>query len=146
MHETDSGKRSVRVTVHTKITNGSETETFELVTLGHLHNKASADYLQYEENDENGIINTYVKFTDTELMLMRSGSVKMKQYFRENEKTSGYYESMYGRLEMLTDTKKIIREWNEPAKEGKLALYYDLSMQGNRLGSYQMTIMYKEEA
>ncbi|MBM7690642.1 uncharacterized beta-barrel protein YwiB (DUF1934 family) [Peribacillus deserti] len=146
MLQTDSDKRSVRVTVKTTITNGSETETFELATLGNLHNKANADYLQYEEKDENGLINTYVKFTDTELMLMRSGSVTMKQYFRENEVTSGYYESMYGRLEMQTDTSKIVREWNDPAKEGKIELYYDLMMQGNHLGVYQMTIIYKEEA
>ncbi|WP_409296134.1 DUF1934 domain-containing protein [Peribacillus sp. SCS-26] len=146
LQDEESGKLRVKVTVSTSITNGADTEVFDLVTFGTLHNKANADYLQYEENDENGRINTIVKFTDTELMLMRSGSVKMKQTFQENMITLGYYESIYGRLEMQTDTKKMIREWDDTQKQGKIGLHYNLNMQGSDLGEYQMSIVYKEEA
>ncbi|WP_026695960.1 DUF1934 domain-containing protein [Peribacillus kribbensis] len=146
MNRTDSEKKNVKITVKTTITNDGDSETFELKTSGVLHSKASADYLQYEEHDENGKIQTLVKFNDTDVMLKRSGSVKMKQNFHEAETTNGYYESMYGRLLMETNTQKIVREWDSVQREGLIRLLYRLNMQGNSLGTYLMEITYREEA
>lgn len=36
--------------------------------------------------------------------------------------------------------------WNESEKEGTMILIYDLNMHGNDVGSYEMKLIYKEEA
>lgn len=139
-------KKKIKVTLQTKITIGSETEVYELVTFGEKFEKGLALYLQYTEEDENGKTKTMVKFKDQEALLMRNGTVKMRQLFVPDETTTGHYESIYGTLGMLTRTKAVEHRWNEVEKEGELNLRYDMKMQGSTLNKYEMTIAYKEEA
>src|SRR4051794_28246418 len=68
----------VKITVNTMIHNGSEKETYELITFGHYYKKTKSVFLRYEEFVEEGTINTVVKISDQEGSIIRSGAVKMR--------------------------------------------------------------------
>lgn len=142
----DLEQQSVKVTLKTKITVGSESEAYELITFGTKFQKNSSFYLQYTEESEAGKIQTTVKYKDNEILLLRNGATKMRQLFREGEATNGHYESLYGMLTLLTETKSAKHQWNEKTKEGRFEISYQMQMQGAEPGQYEMTLIYKEEA
>ncbi|MDQ0218546.1 DUF1934 domain-containing protein [Peribacillus cavernae] len=139
-------KQNIKVMLRTTIDNGSETDTFELTAFGTKFSKGNALYLQYTEESENGKTQTTIKYKESETLLMRSGAVKMRQVFSLAEITNGHYESMYGTMAMQTRTKLVSHIWNVEKREGKFLFDYDLFMQGDLLGQYEMVIAYKEEA
>ncbi|CAH0345038.1 DUF1934 domain-containing protein [Bacillus sp. CECT 9360] len=142
MQNTD--KQDVKVKLNTKISNGDETDTYEIVTSGTKFTKGNALYLQYTEEDDNGKTYTTLKFKEADALLMRSGVVKMRQVFSLSEVTNGHYESIYGTMTTQTRTKLISHLWDENKREGKFLFDYELFMQGNLLGQYEMVITYKE--
>lgn len=142
----DLEKQSVKVTLKTKITVGSETEAYELITFGTKFQKNSSFYLQYAEENEAGKVQTTVKNKDNEILLLRNGAIKMRQLFREGEMTNGHYESMYGMLALVTKTKHAHHQWNDMTKEGRFDITYQMQMQGAEPGQYELTLTYKEEA
>ena len=142
----DMDKRKIKVTLQTKITFGSNTETYKLVTFGTKMYKGNDLYLQYTEENEAGKVQTTLKHKSDETVLLRNGAVKMRQLFRLQEETNGHYESIYGRLGLKTSAKQITHYWDERKNKGKLFLRYTLHMQGSEPGHYEMTISYKEEA
>jgi uncharacterized beta-barrel protein YwiB (DUF1934 family) len=140
-----TNKKKIKVTLQTKITMDSETEKYELVTFGNKFLKGPSLYLQYEEENDAGKTQTTLKYKEYETLILRNGSVKMRQLFRKDETTNGHYESVFGTLGMLTHTKAATHHWDEKAKEGVLFLCYDMQIQGSDPGQYEMTITYKEE-
>ncbi|WP_419882424.1 DUF1934 domain-containing protein [Peribacillus sp. B-H-3] len=142
----DSGKKNIKVTLQTKIRNGSGTESYELITFGTMFFKAGSLYLQYGEENEYGKTQTTIKYKGHEALLLRNGAVKMRQSFVPEETVHGHYESVYGTLGMITHTNSLEYQWNEDEKEGKLVLNYELTMQGSEKGYYEMTIAFREEA
>ncbi|WP_374721585.1 DUF1934 domain-containing protein [Peribacillus tepidiphilus] len=141
-----SEKKNVKVHLKTTITTGEDTETYEFLTFGTSQLKGNTLYLQYEEvQEDHQKVQTTVKWTDEEAFIMRSGAIKMRQRFIRDAHTIGVYESPYGALNMKTLTKKMEYSWNNHTKEGKIILIYELAIQGNEIGRYEMTIGYKEE-
>ncbi|PLT35903.1 DUF1934 domain-containing protein [Bacillus sp. V5-8f] len=144
LQETD--KQKVKVMLRTTIRNDGETESYELTTFGTKFSKGNALYLQYTEEDENGKTQTTVKYKDPEALIMRGGAVKMRQVFNPGETLNGHYESMYGSMPIQTKTESISHVWTEEKREGMFVFRYELFMQGDLLGQYEMAIAYKEEA
>jgi uncharacterized beta-barrel protein YwiB (DUF1934 family) len=142
----DNVKQNVKVMLRTKINNGTEADTYELITFGTKFTKGTAVYLQYTEEDENGKTQTTIKYKEQEALLMRGGAVNMRQVFSPSVATNGHYESKYGTMPMRTKTKSVSHEWNEEKREGRFVFDYELFMQGSLLGQYEMEIAYKEEA
>ncbi|MFD2446817.1 DUF1934 domain-containing protein [Bacillus sp. CGMCC 1.16607] len=134
----------VKVIVRTTILQGNEQETFELTTFGRYYKKGQATYLLYEEVLEVGHVKTTVKFSTDEAVILRSGALNMRLSFKNQYQMKGHYDSPYGSMDAMTDTKKIEhRQANE--KEGVLNLVYELTMQGDVAGIYHMEIKYKED-
>ncbi|WP_180954020.1 DUF1934 domain-containing protein [Bacillus sp. M6-12] len=138
-------KKNVAITLKTAIHNGGETETYELVLSGIQIFKNAAVYLQFEEAGENGAIKTIIKYTEDEALLMRSGAVKMRQVFRPGELTNGHYESIYGTLPMVTNTHEMARKISGQDHSEEIIFRYNLEMNGDNLGLYEMSIKYREE-
>jgi uncharacterized beta-barrel protein YwiB (DUF1934 family) len=134
----------VRVAVRTTISQGDEQEVFELVTFGRFFHKGSAFYLFYEEELDVGKIKTSVKFSDSEAVLIRSGAVNMRLAFHPNRQMKGHYETPYGTMDTMTDTKSLIHQ-QKSENEGKLKLLYDFKLQEDDAGTYQLEISYKKE-
>lgn len=145
MSQQETEKQNVKVMLRTTIKNGTETDTYELITFGTKFNKGNALYLQYTEEDENGKTQTTVKYKEPEALLMRGGAVKMRQVFVPGEAMNGHYESMYGSMPMQTRTQAVRHEWEEEIREGRFVFRYELYMQGDLLGQYEMEIAYREE-
>ncbi len=140
-----TGQLPVKITVNTTIHNGSEKETYELVTFGHFYKKANSVYLRYEEYSEEGTIQTVVKISGQEGALLRSGAVKMKIPFQKNKRLTGSYETPYGLFELSTVTSKIHHSFDEEVSEGEFSFLYRLTMQGSDAGTYQLTIRFEED-
>ncbi|RFU62364.1 DUF1934 domain-containing protein [Peribacillus glennii] len=146
MSQQETEKQKVKVKLRTTIRNGAETETYEFTTFGMKFTKGNALYLQYTEEDENGKTQTTVKYKEPEALIMRGGAVKMRQVFNPGETMNGHYESRYGSMPMQTKTESVHHVWAEEKHEGMFVFRYELFMQGDLLGQYEMAIAYKEEA
>ncbi len=136
----------VRVTVKTAIYSGSDRDTFEWTTFGRYYKKANSSYLQYDEVTEEGDVHTTVKMTGNEVLILRSGAIKMRLPFLLNKKTPGNYKTAYGLIETSALTKRLSLDFSEDKQEGQVDLLYEMSIQGASAGTYHLTINYREES
>ena len=135
----------VKITVNTTIHNGTEKETYELITFGHYYKKTKSVFLRYEEFMEEGTINTVVKISGQEGSILRTGAVKMKIPFHENKSLIGSYETPYGIMDLDTATSRVHHSFDEGLKKGEFDFLYRLNMQGSYAGTYHMTISFEED-
>ncbi|MED1202884.1 DUF1934 domain-containing protein [Heyndrickxia acidicola] len=136
----------VKVHLKTKVQQDEQADTFELALFGRYYEKGNAAFLKYDEVLEDGTIHTIVKLSDDNALILRSGALKMRLPFNRNGKKNGSYDSPYGTLLLSTDTKQLdhVREHAGELIKGTLTIEYDLWMQDNMAGNYQMVIHYKE--
>jgi uncharacterized beta-barrel protein YwiB (DUF1934 family) len=139
------GVSTMQIKVRTTISQGKEQETYELTTFGRFQQKGQSFYLLYEEVMDVGKVKTTVKFSEEDAVILRSGAVNMRLAFKLNHVMRGHYESPYGTMETITDTKKIDHQQTNESS-GKLDLLYGFTMQGDPAGTYHMEITYKEDA
>ncbi|MEW9500889.1 DUF1934 domain-containing protein [Jeotgalibacillus marinus] len=134
----------VSITLTSVITqpDGSK-EELTLTSSGEWITKNNIDYLKYEEAQEEGTIRTVVKMEEDQAVILRSGALKMRLAFRLGESMMCSYDSEYGTISLITNTTKYIHR--TPAKEpGCFHVSYGLEMDGESVGTYAMTIEYKE--
>jgi uncharacterized beta-barrel protein YwiB (DUF1934 family) len=135
----------VKITVNTTIQNGTEKETYELITFGYYVKKTKSVFLRYEEFLEEGTINTIVKISGQEGSILRSGAVKMRIPFQQNKSLTGRYETPYGVMELDTVTSRVHHSFDEDLKKGEFDFLYRLNMQGSYAGTYHTTISFEED-
>lgn len=135
----------VKIHVTTQIHNGNNKESIEWIGFGQYLEKDNSKYIKYEEIIEEGTIKTIIKVSENEGLILRSGAVKMRLPFVLNKQQNGSYDSPYGVFQLVTNTKRITLELYNDQTSGMLDLLYDLKMQGNKNGTYHMTIVFKEE-
>ncbi|TCN24021.1 DUF1934 domain-containing protein [Mesobacillus foraminis] len=133
----------VKVTVTTAIQDGEQQETYELTTFGRYYKKGRSSYLQYDETMEEGVVHTTVKASGNEVLILRSGAIKMRLHLLQDKKTPGNYHSPYGLLQTEADTRKV--DIAMGSSSGMIKVFYELAIQGAHAGTYQMNIDYKEE-
>lgn len=133
---------SINLTTLITQSDGSK-EELTLTSTGEWITKNNINYLKYEEKQEQGIVRTIVKMEQNQAVILRSGAVKMRLAFCEGKTMMGSYESEHGTLSLMTDTIKYIHR--TPEKDaGCFHVSYDLVMAENHVGSYAMTIDFKE--
>ena len=135
----------VKITVNTTIQDGTEKETYELITFGYYVKKTKSVFLRYEEFLEEGTINTIVKISGQEGSILRTGAVKMRIPFQQNKSLTGRYETPYGVMELDTVTSKVHHSFDEDLKKGEFDFLYRLNMQGSYAGTYHTTISFEED-
>lgn len=134
----DINQVPVNIHLKTTIKQDQEKENYELMLRGFYYQKGSSAFLKYDEVLEEGTVHTIVKMSNRDAVILRSGAVKMRLSFHADVEKNGSYESPYGTLLLSTRTKKI------ETNEGQFLLKYDLCMQGEVSGTYEMSITYKE--
>lgn len=142
------GNEQTEVKIHlkTRIQHGDEKDSFELISIGRYYEKEDSFFLKYDEVQEEGTIHTIFKMKrDEEALILRSGAVKMRMVFKEDEEHTGSYESQLGTLMITTKTSKLTHTANRTKNDGEINLSYQLYMQGSPVGKYEMDISYKEE-
>lgn len=136
----------VKIHLKTHIQHGEEKDSFELFSDGRYYEKGDSFFLKYDEVQEEGTIHTIVKMKqDEEVLILRSGAVKMRMVLKEGEELVGSYESQLGTLMITTKTAKLTHTVDRIRNNGEISLSYQLYMQGNPVGKYEMNISYKEE-
>lgn len=130
----------VKITVRTTI---DGQETFELTVFGRYFQKGSADFLQYEEEIEEGTVRTIVKMAGEEALILRGGALKMRLPFELNRKLNGSYELTFGQF--ATETKARRMEYSYLNGSGRFDILYDFTMDGAPAGTYHLEIAFQEE-
>lgn len=146
-----AGHSSIQIPVELKIKttihhqDDDKPEVYELIASGNYQKKASAAYLRYDEAMDVGTVNTTVKVTERDLLILRNGPVKMRMVFQPGQAVSGTYHSPHGLLEIITEADSLESFHNDQTNEGFINLQYNLTMQDTMAGTYQVEIKYKEE-
>lgn len=133
--------------METKITDGENSQVIDLLTEGRLFRKANGLYLQFkEENEENGAVNQIIKIDDAgTVTVIRQGAVAMKQLFLQGEKSEGVYRSPFGTMLMNTNTNDVRISIDENKTIGTVQLSYQLHMQSEYAGNYDVTINFRRK-
>ncbi|WP_235888091.1 DUF1934 domain-containing protein [Neobacillus paridis] len=132
----------VKISVKTTI---NDAAPVELIVFGRYFQKERAAYLQYEEVlEEVGTIRTIVKVSQEEMLILRSGAIKMRLPFRLQQKLPGSYELSLGAFETATLAKKMEFTSQENGS-GQIDIIYDFEMQGAPAGTFQLEIHFQPE-
>lgn len=136
---------SVNLKMKTVIQHAQEKDVHEGEAEGTLYRKGDSTYLKYSEDIEGaGSVNNVIKMNHEGIVILRSGSVAMRQKFLIGQTTQGMYDTPYGQLWMETTTYKMNFRWNQQAKQGDLILEYGLVLQGEDTGKYTIKINFQE--
>ncbi|PYZ96128.1 hypothetical protein CR205_17325 [Alteribacter lacisalsi] len=138
----------VHIHMKTEVRDQGQKDTNALQASGRLISKGDITYLRFEEPRQEGIEEATmqtVKIQQGEMMVIRKGAVNMNQRFVTGVVTEGTYQSPYGPMRMLTDTKHVRFLWDETANQGEIRLTYTLTLQGQTAGEYDMRVTVKEE-
>ncbi|QDI91727.1 DUF1934 domain-containing protein [Salicibibacter halophilus] len=135
----------VQVSMKTEVQQGGERKDIHVNGKGELVEKERSTYVTFTEQLQDiGEVKTVIKIQRrSELTIIRSGAVSMRQAYVEGEEKSGSYGTPYGTFETLAKTKQVDVEYpNESLLN--VTLDYDLELQGQLAGSYQVAIDVKE--
>ncbi|MFJ7663341.1 DUF1934 domain-containing protein [Lysinibacillus sp. NPDC097162] len=119
-----------------------ESETLEMWLNGQLINKADSLYLKYEEMQDEKTIRTTMKLDKERALIMRAGAVKMRLPLNIFEQQIGHYESEFGSMPLVTQTKNMLFTRHE--MRGDFHVQYDLLMGGQNVGNYTLDITFTE--
>ncbi|MFJ7889530.1 DUF1934 domain-containing protein [Lysinibacillus xylanilyticus] len=119
-----------------------ESEGYEMLLTGQLLEKAGSIYLKYEEVQEDKTIRTTMKLGSEQALIMRNGAVKMRLPLNIIEKQMGHYESEFGSMPLVIDTKEMM--FTKQAVSGDFHVQYDLLMGGQSVGNYTLDITFTE--
>ncbi|MFT4415345.1 DUF1934 domain-containing protein [Fredinandcohnia humi] len=134
----------IQIKFVTEIKDGLQKEHVAFDANGLYYIKGNSTYLSFEEKQETGTVKTIIKISNEEVLILRSGNVKMRQVYRKKEVTRGTFENALGTFEVLTKTNNIEYKWFKNSNKGSLFLSYELSLQGEKSGLYTISIMFKE--
>ncbi|MGE6630388.1 DUF1934 domain-containing protein [Bacillus sp. NPDC077027] len=116
-------------------------ETIEFHTTGTYQQKNEKTYLTYHEEHEMGKVKTVVKLSETEIFVMRSGAIQMKQRFLSGETTETHYQMPFGTLQLEVHTHEIELD----LEKGLLHISYDMLTGENQKHLHTLSISYKED-
>lgn len=133
-------KTQVRVTINTVVSNGSNRERLTSKGLGTFYANNETAVCTFIETNENGETKTIVKIEPNQVTIQRNGALNMRQQLVMGKKTEGTYSTPYGRMAMETKAKTIQFAWDKVKRIGKLHVEYDLWMQRDYTGCYNVTI------
>ncbi|MFE3574211.1 DUF1934 domain-containing protein [Lysinibacillus sp. NPDC059133] len=119
-----------------------ESEGYEMLLTGQLLEKAGSIYLKYEEVQEDKTIRTTMKLGNEQALIMRNGAVKMRLPLNIMEQQMGHYESEFGSMPLVIDTKEMT--FTKQAVSGDFHVQYDLLMDGQSVGNYTLDITFTE--
>ncbi|WP_155593591.1 DUF1934 domain-containing protein [Lysinibacillus cavernae] len=119
-----------------------ESESFEMWLKGQLLEKAGSLYLKYEEVQEDKTVRTTMKLGHEKALIMRAGAVNMRLPLNIIEQQRGHYESEFGSMPLVIDTKKMM--FTKQAVSGDFHVQYDLLMGGQSVGNYTLDITFTE--
>ncbi len=121
------------------INNNGKSHEIQFQDLGQRYIKNQKTYIRLKEPlmEETKFNQLMLVCDNSEIVIIRSGFVKMKQVYKENETTIGYYTNDYISSEITTFTKRYAF-FND-----KILLNYDIVFDNDVIGNYQMEVQMK---
>ena len=119
-----------------------ESESYEMWLKGQLLEKAGSLYLKYDEVQEDKIVRTTMKLGHEKALIMRAGAVSMRLPLNIIEQQKGHYESEFGSMPLVIDTKNMT--FTKLASSGDFHVQYDLLMGEQSVGNYTLDITFTE--
>lgn len=147
VNELESKKigRSVQIRLHSSIQHpGQDKETHELQATGQFIEKANSFYLRYDEEQNGDTIQTTVKISENEALIMRKGAVTMRLPFDTERDRLGEYGTSPASMNLLVKTNQLEFAKEADRETGRFNVDYELHAEGSLLGTYKLTITYTE--
>ena len=136
-------KENVIISIRgSQIYDGQEPEVTELVTEGILCREEKGYTIVYQESELTGLEGTTTRLCmeGGRVTLLREGNVNSQMIFEEGEKHLSMYETPYGALAVVIDTRQIVNTMGETGGELKIryAIEIDNILAGRSV--FQMTV------
>ncbi|MDV2684561.1 DUF1934 family protein [Alkalihalophilus lindianensis] len=139
-------KKTVKMIFQNKIKHTDHTDSYEFTARGELYHKGSQDYLRFEEAlTETESVQTTMKWDGRELMLIRQGSVLMRQAFISGEESLGRYVTSEASWETKAITDKVLVTWPTRKQRGKIHIKYRFLLQGQDAGEHEVRLTLEED-
>lgn len=123
---------------------GQAEEKHIFQTNGAIINKKGKKYLMYEESMDGQNTRTMIKLDPLDAFIMRNGSVTMRLPFNEKNEMNGSYGSGPASFPLIVRTKKLECTEEQDDTKGQFRVQYGLYANGEKLGTYELTITYME--
>ena len=120
-----------KIKVLNKQTIDSSVDEIKEEATGIFSIRNSKAYILYKTTEENIETTTTVTVDGDVVSVKRSGSTASVIVLDRKKKTKFKYNTMYGVIDVIADTKKIVNALTEEG--GKLRLVYTLIMQGAKI-------------
>lgn len=138
----------MKITLDIHINRDGHLVDFEFIVFGHYYKRNGTSYYIYDEVWENGKTHTIVKYINgkvPEVQILRTGTLNMRLFFKENEVMKGSYKTNIGTFKVETSTKDLEYDWDEQMKQGKMNINYHFFIEQIEVGTYQLQFTFKEE-
>ena len=133
-------KKDVLITVSGLQSYGEGEETVEVTTVGRYYYKNNMHYLLYQEmieGLEKPVTNT-LKIQDGQVDVIKNGPTHAHMIFQKDQKSTSFYCTPYGAIEMGLDTKEIALQ--EKEEEMDIQIGYGVRMNDEYLGDCNIKI------
>lgn len=137
--------RPVQIRLHSSIQHpGQEKEVHEVQVTGLYIEKPNAVYLKYDDKQNGEDIQTTVKMSTDDALIMRGGAVSMRLPFSLNVERLGEYRSGPAQFKLGVKTSLIEFTRQAGGLGGKFKVHYELVDEGTSVGTYELTMIYME--
>ena len=90
--------------------------------------KENADYIRYQEQIEDAVVNVTIKIEERGVKLIRKGDINMNLHFVEGHDTTTLYDIPGGRIPLTVKTRSILHFVNENGGKLKFNTSYIRTM------------------
>ncbi|OGX79511.1 hypothetical protein A6395_06455 [Exiguobacterium sp. SH31] len=129
--------RRVRVRQTTKVSEVDE--PIELHADGLYYELKTGFILMFDQEREDGIVPTTLKYTTGRLALICKGPIEMNHSFIEGRLTQSLYKNPYMSMTMATTTERL------EISDGRCRFHYELAMNDDLAGDYEVDVAWTFE-
>jgi uncharacterized beta-barrel protein YwiB (DUF1934 family) len=132
--------QDVEIQLTTKHKVDGQTEETVHRYLGKGVEKTNGWYLTYKEQLEGaGEVNTTLKVAETDVTLLRQGSLQMKQLFQKGVSSHSPYAGPFGRFSLETHTRRV-RIYREQGRPTEIRVEYQLWLNEQYAGEHELIV------
>ncbi|WP_082232629.1 DUF1934 domain-containing protein [Halobacillus massiliensis] len=141
-----SGK-NIRVKLVTEIRDSGRKEEMAMSEPGQYFSRGETEVLKFTEHPEEGEpIQTMVTVKPGHVSIKRTGGVDMRQVFQKQLETENLYHHTYGDFHMKTFTDQIEYRPLAEAKQGRLFISYQMTLNHEVTQRHRLTLLFEEES
>lgn len=128
-----------RVRMRQKTTISEIAEPIELQAEGLYYELKTGFILTFDQEREDGVVPTTIKYTTGRLALICKGPIEMNHSFIEGRLTQSLYKNPYMSMTMATTTERL------DVADGRCRFVYELSMNEDVAGNYDVDVTWTFE-